>query len=46
MHSGPSESLLFLEERIGDTNPEITWVLLQTAASELERATEVRGTER
>jgi hypothetical protein len=33
---------LSLEEQISDTNPEITWVLLQTAASELERATEVR----
>ncbi|CAF0875981.1 unnamed protein product [Adineta steineri] len=28
------------EEQIGETNPEMTWVLLQTAASELERTTE------
>ncbi|UJR28273.1 hypothetical protein I4U23_009523 [Adineta vaga] len=28
------------EEQIGENNPEMTWVLLQTAASELERATE------
>ncbi|CAF1135966.1 unnamed protein product [Adineta ricciae] len=28
------------EERVGENNPEMTWVLLQTAASELERTTE------
>ncbi|CAF0865150.1 unnamed protein product [Rotaria sordida] len=28
------------EELIGETNPEMIWVLLQTAASELERSTE------
>ncbi|CAF0928154.1 unnamed protein product [Rotaria sp. Silwood1] len=28
------------EEQIGETNPEMIWVLLQTAASELERSTE------
>jgi hypothetical protein len=30
-----------LEEKTGETNPEMLWVLLQTAASELERSTEV-----
>ena len=30
-----------LEEQTCETNPEMIWVLLQTAASELERATEV-----
>ena len=33
--------LLVIEERVGENNPEMTWVLLQTAASELERTTEV-----
>jgi hypothetical protein len=32
---------VFLEEKTGETNPEMIWVLLQTAASELERSTEV-----
>jgi len=31
----------FIDEKTGETNPEMIWVLLQTAASELERSTEV-----
>lgn len=36
-------NLLFflIEENLGETNPEMIWVLLQTAASEMERSTEV-----
>lgn len=31
-----------IDDQTGETNPEMIWILLQTAASDLERATEVR----
>ena len=34
--------IFFAEEQIGEMNPEMLWILLQSAASELERQTEVR----
>jgi len=33
--------LLIIDDQSGETNPEVIYVLLQTAASDLERATEV-----
>jgi hypothetical protein len=32
---------VYKDEQIGETNPEMIWVLLQTDASSLERDTEV-----
>jgi hypothetical protein len=32
---------LIIDDQSGETNPEVIYVLLQTAASDLERATEV-----